>query len=165
LPSPLRRLALVATALAFFLWIGYLAFLAYTASHPIVLSRPQILVSNLIIIAQLQGGAEHPDKTATVVQSVWTADPASQPAAKTTITVGNLEQISAADAHHPRGGWRGPGEYILPLVTAGKDTYRVTPIPPSPGYSGTDADRLRIYPVTPMTREELERIVRQYHSL
>ncbi len=162
MPSRRRRVALAVIATAFILWIGFLAFLAYTAGHPIVLSRPQMLASNLVVIAQVSGDARHPEKTATVVEVPWAADRAAQPQSKAKITVSNLDQVSAADADHLRGVWRGPGEYILPLTTASNDTFRVTSIPPSPGYPQAEADRLRIYPVTPDTREELQQILRDY---
>ena len=108
LPSRRRRIALAVTVTAFFLWIGYLAFLASTASRPSVLSRPQILVSNLIVIAQLSG-SQHPDPPAIVLEVPWAGDKAAQPRLKDKITVSNLEQVYAADAGHPKGSWRGPG--------------------------------------------------------
>lgn len=172
MPSRGRRVALVVTATALLLWIGYLAFLAYTASRPIVLSGPQILASNLIIIAQLTGNVDHPDQAATVVEVVWAGDQAVEPAAKAKITVGDLKEIYAADAGagQPNRCWRGAGQYILPLTSAGKGAFRITLIPSSPGYPPPrrpghpppEADRLRIYPVTPNTREELQRILREY---
>jgi hypothetical protein len=161
MPSRGRRVALAVTATVFILWIAYLAFLAYTAGHPIVLSRPQILASNLLVIAQLSGD-QHPETTATVLEIPWADNRAAQPQPKARVTVSNLDQVYAADANHPKGCWRGPGEYLLPLTAAGKNTFRVTPIPPSPGYSQAEADRLRIYPVTPSTREELQQILREY---
>lgn len=162
MPTRRRRVALAVAVTAFLLWIGYLAFLAYTASHPIVLSRPQILVSNLVVIAELTGGADHPKKTATIVEVLWAGDPAAQPKVKSKITVTNLDQVQAPDASHPNRSWHGPGQYILPVMSAGKDTYRVTPIPLSPGFAAAEADRLRIYPATPSTRAQLDEVLREF---
>ena len=45
------RLALSAVLLA--CWIGYLAYLSATTTHPIVLSRPQFLSADLYVIAEV----------------------------------------------------------------------------------------------------------------
>jgi hypothetical protein len=52
-------------------------------------------------------------------------------------------------SQQPPPGWSGPGEYLLALLSLNpndKTHYRVTPIPPSPGYSRGEP---RIYPATP----------------
>jgi hypothetical protein len=152
-PSRRRRLVLTVAVAAFLLWIGYLAVLAVTSSHPVVLSRPQVLVSNSIVVAQLTGGPEHPESTAVIKEVVWSADPATQPKVGANVAVRKLVQINAD------GGWRGPGEYILPLTQLLDGTRSVTPIPPSPGLSETEG---RIYAATPSTREQLAQILKQY---
>jgi hypothetical protein len=50
--------------------------------------------------------------------------------------------------------------YIVPLIPDGKDTYRVAPLPRSPGFLGPSGrtGRPRIYPVTPQTRMQLDSI-------
>src|SRR5690349_5234573 len=49
-----RRPWLLAVAVGLFVvWIGYLAFLALTTSHPVVLSRPQFLVADLWVIGEV----------------------------------------------------------------------------------------------------------------
>jgi len=158
-PSPRRRVVLALTVTAFLLWIGYLAFLAASTIHPVVLSRPQLLVSNLIVIAQLTG-AEHPDATASVEQVVWSGEPAALAKAKASIKIENLERVSK------ERGWEGPGEYILALTQLRDGTLRVTPIPPSPGYPANkeqQANRVRIYLATPSARQQLADVEQQYH--
>jgi hypothetical protein len=125
-----------AAALVVFLgWLGWLAYLAIQARAEVVLSRPQLLVSNLDVIADV-------GKTVKIEEVHW---PDTEEGRKgQTIEVTNL---SACD------GWIGPGRYILPLTPDGKD-WRVTQTPRSPGYSGTA--KPRIYPVTPETLRQLD---------
>lgn len=122
----------------FALWLSWLGYIAITMRHSIVLSRPQLLVSNLDVIARV----DHPDASEIKVEEVnW---PALQGQLKDqTLTVGNLGECS---------GWNGPGSYILPLTSEGK-SWRVTPTPRSPGYPV--AGRPRIYPVTPESIRQL----------
>jgi len=44
----------------FLAWISWLAYLAATTTHPLVLSRPQFLVTDLDVIAEV-GGDEGSD--------------------------------------------------------------------------------------------------------
>src|SRR5437868_5381758 len=77
-PSARRRALLALTVTLFLLWIGYLALLASTTTRPVVLSRPQFLVSNLLVIAELTGVPERPDPTANVTEVVWAGDPTAK---------------------------------------------------------------------------------------
>jgi hypothetical protein len=154
-PSPRRRALLALTVVMFLLWIGYLAFLAASTRQPVVLSRPQLLVSNLVVIATLTGGPDHPEPTVTVNDVVWAGDPADKAKTHAKIAVQNLEGVG------PEQGWEGPGDYILALTQQRDGTFAVTPVPPSPGYPQTD--RIRIYRATERTRQRLGEILRQYH--
>jgi len=156
-PSPRQRIVLAVAVTAFLLWLGYLGFLAVATGHPIVLSRPQILASNLIVLAQLTGEGDHPNALVKVEQVIWPKAPPEL--AKKTILVKNLEQISGDQ------GWNGAGEYILALTSHPSGPFGVTPIPPSPGFAATarpQADRLRIYPAEPSALEQLADIQRQF---
>ena len=150
------RIRLLLAAGLFLAWIGWLAYLAATTTHPVVLSRPQFLVANLHVIADLKGGAEHPDAEVTVRQAGGPgADPQREkPGSR--LTVADLPRIG------PGQGWDGPGEYILALTRRPDGTYMVTPLPPSPGYPPESphvpANRLRIYKATPPAREQLQAI-------
>jgi hypothetical protein len=131
-------------------WIGYLGYLAVTHHHPVVLSRPQFLASELDVVAKVteetnaDGLAE--------VESVSHYRTESQKELKD-------KQIVVKGLTHSEG-WKGPGRYILPLVpidSSDKDTqdYFVAGIPRSPGAPSLPA---RIYPVTAETIEQLESI-------
>lgn len=129
---------LVLAVLLFAGWISYLAFLAATTRHPIVLSRPQFLISQLDVVARI----EAPPRVEVVVVS-WPETTAVKPGEVLTVT--NLEDAD---------GWQGPGEYILALTREG-DVWRLTPTPPSPGYNGGSP---RVYPATTETRRQLASI-------
>jgi hypothetical protein len=159
-PSPRQRAVLALLVMLFVGWLGYLALLAYTTRQPIVLSRPQLLVSNAIVIADLTGGGEHPDGTATVREVVWAGDPAAKDRLKDKVRIANLERANADR------GWQGSGAYILPLTELRDHNYRLTALPAPPGFPAIPeelAQRVRIYPLTPSTQRQLDDIVRQFH--
>jgi hypothetical protein len=138
---------LVVALVLFLSWIGWLAFLAVTTTRPVVLSRPQLLVSTLDVIAEVNAAGDHPAEEVLVKDVHWPAE--EKALAGRRITVIDL----------PNGdGWMGPGMYILPLVKEGEG-YRLATIPSSPGYDATlRGDRPRIYPVTPETLAQLDEI-------
>jgi hypothetical protein len=137
------RLRLMIAALAFTGWIAWLAYLAATAVRPIVLSRPQFLVSTLDVIAEVGGDPQKPDSAVIIKKVHW---PPKDPKLPDKITITNLGTCD---------GWQGPGEYILPLVQDGEN-FLVVAIPPSPGYSGLEHPR--IYLANPEARHQLESI-------
>jgi hypothetical protein len=145
-----RRPWLLAVAVALFaLWIGYLAYLALTAGHPRVLSRPQFLVADLWVIADVDDF----DKPVKVVQVAF-AGPGlkgQEPERDAVLEVSNLSKCKE-DAMTP-------GRYILPLTKEGQG-YRVTAIPRSPGY-GPPTPHARVYPDTPETHAQLAQLPRQ----
>jgi hypothetical protein len=143
--SPVRRLALAFSALAFFAWIGWLAYLAETASKPVVLSRPQFLLANLDVIADI----EDLDGPVTVAEVYW--PPAEKALEGKKLSVANLADLTER-------GWEGPGRYILPLLQEAGGKYLVAPIPPSPGFQARSAGKPRIYRYSPQTYGQLREI-------
>jgi hypothetical protein len=140
------RLALA--AILFAGWLGYLAYLAATAAHPDVLSRPQFLVSSLDVIAQVEAADGRPSPTVRVVE-------VRRPSAEKKLE-GQILRINNLETCD---GWAGPGDYILALTVVGKD-YEVTPTPRSPGYpppraSAERSPPPRIYRLTPETGRQL----------
>jgi hypothetical protein len=136
---------LVVFAALFAAWIGWLAYLAATATRPVVLRRPQFLASTLDVVADVQAAP------AVVVKTVYF--PGGQAALEgQTLTVGNLTTCE---------GWNGPGGYVLALERDGPN-YKVTAVPRSPGYpSERDADQVGpavVYPVTAETLRQLQEI-------
>jgi hypothetical protein len=143
-------LALAAALLAG--WIGYLAYLALTTSHPTVLSRPQFLVADLWVIARV----DSPDKPVMVVEVVYTRPglEGEKVAPGTPLDVVNLPSC--------KEGWKGEGRYILPLTWRKGIGYLVTDVPRSPGYPPTHltAPPCPVYLDTPETRGQLDHLPR-----
>jgi hypothetical protein len=153
------RLRLIVAGVLFFAWMGWLAYLALSASLSphIVLSRPQFLVSNLDVIAQVD---RLPEKG--VPASVQITEVHWPPEEKKALQGKTIEVKGLGDSGK---NWIGPGEYILPLVRSGSNGYVIAAVPHSPGFppaeysSQPDQRRMyRIYPVTPDTRAQLDAI-------
>ena len=159
-PAAIR---LLITAVLFVGWIGYLAYLVAATSQPIVLSRPQLQVSDFDVIATQSSGDSF------VVGEVL------YPAAKNdewkgkSIVVVNLDKCQTFTSE----GWHavppGSGPLLLPLQAAGSAQdgaakFKVVPIPASPGYrpdsrqTGAATGPPRIYPDNAAMR-------RQYHAI
>ena len=145
-----RRVWLAVTSLLFATWLGWMAFLALTATRPIVISRPQLLISQIDVVAEVQAKAGQPGPEVNVRLVHWPPS-LQKKLVNSTIHVQNLENCN---------GWKGEGIYILPLIKEG-DRYRVAGIPPSPGFPTRRSDeRPRIYPWTPQTQYQLEHIAK-----
>jgi hypothetical protein len=149
------RFFLLYTSALFVIWIGCLGYLAVTHGHwkedltERVLSRPQFLISQLDIIAKLDSPNDSEITVGKVVHNRTgkDIDPGQQ------LNIKNLGECE---------GWKGPGEYILPLVKADAEgkTYRVAEVPRSPGSKTLPPGiyELRIYKLTPETSAQLNQI-------
>ena len=140
----MKKIAIIRLAVAAVLfagWIGWLVYLAATASRPVVLSRPQVLAADVVVIAEV----EDPKKPV-VVKEVRT--PKAPLMKDEKLSVAGLDESD----------WKGPGLYILPLsgVAGQPGRYAVAPIPPSPGYDKSGPPR--VYPATEETLTQLRQI-------
>ena len=145
-----RALWLIATSVLFLAWLGWLGYLAWTTSRPIVLSRPQLLVSTVDVIAEVQEKDGKPADQAKVLEVHWPPNGPEQKLVGQTIHVVNLPESEFK--------WIGPGQYILPLVKDG-NAYRVAEIPLSPGFDpDLHGEHPRIYPRTAETIKQLDSI-------
>jgi hypothetical protein len=145
-----QKVRLILAAVLFAAWMGYLSYLVYALpkspnSLPIVLSRPQILVSEVDVI----GTVNLKDKTVKV-QEVLYPDDAKKALAGEEIKVANLDEIKP-----PLSEQGNLGPCLIPLQVGEDGLYHVAHVPPSPGYSHGDA---RIYPATGETRAEYRTI-------
>lgn len=147
------RLRLIAIACVLAGWLGWLGYLVAVSSHPVVLSEPQFLMSTLDVLADVQADADGRPASRVIVQQVHWPRTRASTAVGTELTVVNLPDATRVT------GWKGPGEYILPLVKEG-DNYRVAAIPFSAGYHPTDgiAELPHIYPVSPETLRQLDQM-------
>ncbi len=164
--KPMRGavIRLVLVAALFLLWLGYLAYLVAITPRPaVILSRPQFLVADVVVIARVDDPAG-PVR----VEEVITAPEALRSAlAGASLAIPNL--AACRPLRHPSQGssprdFTGPGSYILPLrrqpgAETGEPSFEAAPTPPSPGYPTVGPPEWgppRIYPATPETRFQLE---------
>jgi hypothetical protein len=140
-------------------WLGYLGYLVATRAHhdgrPLVLSRPQLLVSEVDVLAQVD--ADDPTKPAKIQEILYQA---GKPFLRVgdEIFVDNLSDCHPppreGEDRTPRRDWTGPGAYLLPLNHSEDKHFRVTPTPASPGFPAPrelapgGVGPPRIYPVT-----------------
>jgi hypothetical protein len=147
---------LAAAAVLFLGWIGWLAYLVVNSHDPVILSRPQFLVADLWVIADVGVEDGRPARMVSVREDVWSS--AGKKLAGATIEVVDLPEIGADK------GWEGPGTYILPLLihAGGKRAYySITPVPPSPGF--VERGDRRIYAATPETRAQLKSMLSEWN--
>jgi hypothetical protein len=172
-------LRLAVFALLFAAWMGYLAHLVLESRSPVILSRPQFLIANVVVTADVQQPADAPVQV--TIRKVWwphaladhltgqtiylpsavpvyqgctaalVVPPFVNPAASIFVAL----QAPAALYVTACEGWQGPGQYILPLEQVSGKSFRVAPIPPSPGFY---MPRPRIYPDTPEVEAQLPEI-------
>lgn len=139
------RARLAVAAVLFVGWLGILLMLVLKTRDPVILSRPQLLVSNVVIVAQVQD-RQGADATVTVKEILWSADTDDALAVGEAIEVQNLTGTPS--------GWQGAQQYILPLIKSKSATgvsYQLTPLPIVPGYhpkADPDVRDVRVYPVT-----------------
>jgi hypothetical protein len=122
-------------------WIGWLVALAASTTRIVVLSRPQFLVSNFDVVAEVERLKDTAPQV-TLHEILW---PPSEIPKDPKISVTNLPECE---------GWTVPGLYLLPLMKS-NHAYRVVPTPRSPGFvSGAP----RIYPFTPQISKQYKQI-------
>ena len=152
---------LIMSTAVFAAWIGYLAYLVCDLEQrpkevldgktlPVVLSRPQFLIADLVVIAEVKPGEEQRNQ-AQVIEVVWSRIGDAKQWKGKTIRIDNLGESKKHSEE---------GEYIIPLVN-GKEPFRVAAIPPSPGYQPAPDARSPIYPRKNYTREQLEQILKE----
>jgi hypothetical protein len=153
------RIRLVLVALLFAGWLAYLAYLVLTlprtaAGSPLVLSRAQLLISDLDVIADVP----RLDGDVTVEEVLWPDTEAMRQLIGKKLKVANLgdcRPLRDAEGGEPPLDWSGSGRYLLPLrrlTTPEGSDYQVAPTPPSPGYPPSAVRHSgppRIYPATP----------------
>jgi hypothetical protein len=135
--------------------MAYLGYLVLTRPQspnelPIVLSRPQFLVSNLDIVGVVEDVEKGKVK---VKQVLYAGTDVTPPKEDTEIEVMNLEDVKPELK-------KGLGDCLLALQVMKKqddtEVYRVSPVPPSPGFSRGGPPH--VYPMIGETRAEYESI-------
>lgn len=126
------RARLVVSACLFLAWLTFLGVLAYRNHYAVILARPQLLMSDLVVVAELGEQQGRAAREIAVRQVLWPRD-AKLPARLEVLNLGDLG---------PRQGFRGPGTYLVPLLRQSFDanpSYLATPMPTSTGFKPTVA--------------------------
>jgi hypothetical protein len=118
------RLRLAVAVLLFVGWLGFLAYLVTRTRDAVILSRPQLLETELIVVAEVKEKDGKPLPDVTVKETLWSG---VKEKAATTLHLAALPETTSAL------GWRGAGDYILPLVKT-ENGYDIASLPRSPGY-------------------------------
>ena len=148
-----KLLRLVLAAILFAGWMCYLGYLVYALPRPpqgdnlpIVLSRPQLLVSKVDVV----GSINLKDGTVKVAEVLYPPN-AEKPAKGEEIKVVNLDKVNP-----PLKEQANLGACLIPLQPLDNGTYYVAYVPQTPGFfSSEDA---RVYPATAETLAEYEQI-------
>lgn len=139
-PRAYPRARVIVAAVLFFGWLAFLVYLVTRTGEMIVVSRPQILVSEVVVLAQVRDQAGQAGSAVAVKEVVSFKHPKDAMLAGAEIDVADLPKVGSPY------GYTGPGAYVLPLVHAG-DGYRLTPLPTVPGFVPTPGE-VRIYRAT-----------------
>jgi len=124
------RLRLGVATVLFLGWIGYLAFLVVRTREPVILSRPQLLHSDLVVLVEATEMDNAPAPTVVIKEIAWAAPGIAPP------DVGSQLRLSALPDVGRAQGWKGKGEYLIPLqLSKNKDSLDITALPWSPGFS------------------------------
>lgn len=156
---------LIVAAAVFVVWLGYLLYLVLNTPKPFeVLSRPQFLVSDLDVVAQI----DDPAQSIRVKRVLFAAKDDGKALEGREIAVANI-----ADCRHLRSDGKklvekpdftGPGEYLMPLRSRG-ERYEVVPTPPSPGFPFNGPPQPgppRLYPANRMTLGQYGQIAKPH---
>jgi hypothetical protein len=168
------KVRLVVASVLFVAWLCWLGYLSVVTANQTVLSRPQLLTADAHVIAELHAGDdESPSNKVTIKKVLWASKRAKDLAEGSEIKIVDLDFFKAEQ------GWKGSGEYILPLSKVNKG-FIVTPTPSSPGYAPEAAlnlqpddvhrqtkvylARSRIYPADERTLRRLKNLQSNFHQ-
>jgi hypothetical protein len=153
----------------FIAWMAYLGWLVagrplQAPGYPLVVSEPQVLVSEIDIIGELDEREDGGPDTATTVKVVEVLynKTGKGPKVGTEIQVEGLSSCHPVkrgkeDDPAPPNDWNGPGQYLILLARTGKQgEYRVVAVPKSPGFYQDGL--LRVYPATAEVLAQYQRI-------
>lgn len=158
----MQRLFLIFTSTLFVAWTAWLAYLAYTSADPVVISRPQMELAPIIVVADVKAPAE--EHTQFHVQKVYRGQEKLPAARKDGLTLAWPPDLC---------GWRGPGTYLLALQPPQRngEPFQMVPMPTGPGFIGLDRTDFHaqpqeniaifhvVYPWTDSIKRQVERLL------
>lgn len=125
------RIRLLVAAGLFAGWLGWLAYLATYKTHPIVVSRSQVMASSNFVVAEVRLDPET-GEPAREVRVIDDLRPLGESLKGREIRVANLKDARIAGGN----GFQGGTEYLLPLTRRADADFRLTPPPRAPGPGG-----------------------------
>lgn len=131
------RLRVLIFAILFFGWISWLGVMAWRSTGMVVVSRAQILTADAVVIAKVEADAGKPYSEVTIKEVLDSTG-------KRQIHLEVPETIKGLHELNKENGWKGEGDYVVPLVYTGQ-SFEVHAIPKSPG--ARPDPRMRIYQV------------------
>jgi hypothetical protein len=117
------RARLYVSALLFFSWICFLGYLVYTSSR-VILSRPQFLIAQAYVVADVSVGAAKGELNpeVTVEEVLWSARNADRDLAGVKLEFPEIAACGKKQGNH------GPGKYLLPLQRT-TNGWEIAPVP------------------------------------
>jgi hypothetical protein len=122
------KLRLLIAGLFFFGWIGWLTYLAFNKTSPVVISRSQVMVATHFVLADIAIDANgQPLPSVTVAEDLRPVK--GESLTGKTILVQHLKEARLGGA----SDFSKPGKYLLPLNKHPDGSYDITSPPSSPG--------------------------------
>jgi hypothetical protein len=143
-----RRWRLILASVAFVGWLSYLGYAALMKNRGPVISRAQAAAAKYAVVADVGVKDGKPDRKVKVVETLSRNGPANG----TEIEVGNLPAATE------KGGFTGPGEYLLlltepPFVVVGQQR--------SPGNDLAGTGPPQVYRWSDDVRKQYEKLPKQ----
>ncbi|HZZ81982.1 MAG TPA: hypothetical protein VFE62_26015 [Gemmataceae bacterium] len=127
----------------FLIWLGYLFYLVLHTTDPVI-ARPQFLIAQAVVVADITGTADAPKADIVVRQVLWVSDPALKLGGKT-LLVPDLLGCGKDQ------GYEGPRSYVLPIVFSGSgNAWQITPIPTPTSYRKPSHGSIDIFKAGPL---------------
>ncbi|WP_020471213.1 hypothetical protein [Zavarzinella formosa] len=139
----------------FFLWLGWLGYLAATKANPLVVSRAQLMASSHFVLAEIVVDPETGKPN--IEQQIKEELKPHTPPLAGKISIVNLRE--ARIAGQKEAVFQPGTVYLLPLTKLTDDMFELTPPPKAPGNEGFSRGRPWAYPWIPAVQRQFEQLV------
>ena len=148
------KVRLVVASILFVGWLGYLAFLAFNYSRPVVVSRSQMMIATHLAEAKIFLENDRPVR-AEIIRFLGKTPEADVKPGTEPILIADLQSALQIN----QKPLQNEGIYLLPLVEQGKSKYALVSPPRSPGLESPPARPL-IYPFSPEVEKQVRDLLR-----